>query len=149
MVISFSALLTQATTPMAITRAMESLLSPLKRFRFPVHDFSLMMMIAIRFIPVLSDETQRVWKAQRSRGADLTRGSLKHRAGTLMSVIIPVFTGVFRRADDLAMALEARGYVPGQARTSMRRLAISSFDLLGGAMILTWCISAICLKWMI
>ncbi|TNF45994.1 energy-coupling factor transporter transmembrane protein EcfT [bacterium] len=121
-IIALSALLTHTTTPLEITRGMESILSPLERLRFPVQDFSLMMMMSIRFIPVLSEETQRVWKAQRSRGADFGRGGLKKKAHTLMSVLLPVFAGVFRRADELATALEARGYVPGQRRTSMKQL---------------------------
>ncbi len=118
-VIALSSLLTYTTSPLSITRGLESLLAPLARLRFPVQDFSLMMMMAIRFIPVLTDETDRVWKAQRSRGADLRRGGLKVRSATLMSIILPVFTGLFRRADELAIALEARGYVPGKPRSAM------------------------------
>jgi len=118
-VIALSSLLTYTTSPLSITRGLESLLAPLARFRFPVQDFSLMMMMAIRFIPVLTDETDRVWKAQRSRGADLRKGGLKARSATLMSIILPVFTGLFRRADELAIALEARGYVPGKPRSAM------------------------------
>ena len=137
-VIGLSSLLTYTTSPLAITRGLESLLSPLSRLRFPVQDFSLMMMMAIRFIPVLTSETERVWKAQKSRGADFGRGGLRSRAATLMSVILPVFTGLFRRADDLAIALEARGYVPGRPRTSMHPLHWSSADSVACAALILW-----------
>jgi energy-coupling factor transport system permease protein len=137
-VIALSSLLTYTTSPLSITRGLESLLAPLARFRFPVQDFSLMMMMAIRFIPVLTDETDRVWKAQRSRGADLRRGGLKVRAATLMSIILPVFIGLFRRADDLAIALEARGYVPGKPRSAMFPLKWKSSDTLALVCLMLW-----------
>ncbi len=137
-VIALSSLLTYTTSPLSITRGLESLLAPLARFRFPVQDFSLMMMMAIRFIPVLTDETDRVWKAQRSRGADLRRGGLKVRAATLMSIILPVFIGLFRRADDLAIALEARGYVPGKPRTAMFPLKWKNSDTLALFCLVLW-----------
>jgi energy-coupling factor transport system permease protein len=137
-VIALSSLLTYTTSPLSITRGLESLLAPLARFRFPVQDFSLMMMMAIRFIPVLTDETDRVWKAQRSRGADLRRGGLKVRAATLMSIILPVFIGLFRRADDLAIALEARGYVPGKPRTAMFPLKWKISDTLALVCLVLW-----------
>jgi energy-coupling factor transport system permease protein len=137
-VIALSSLLTYTTSPLSITRGLESLLAPLARFRFPVQDFSLMMMMAIRFIPVLTDETDRVWKAQRSRGADLRRGSLKVRSTTLMSIILPVFTGLFRRADDLAVALESRGYVPGRPRSAMYPLKWRGSDSIAFATLAVW-----------
>jgi energy-coupling factor transport system permease protein len=137
-VIALSSLLTYTTSPLSITRGLESLLAPLSRFRFPVQDFSLMMMMAIRFIPVLTDETDRVWKAQRSRGADLRRGGLKVRSATLMSIILPVFMGLFRRADDLAIALEARGYVPGKPRSAMYPLKWKSSDTIALVGLLLW-----------
>ena len=137
-VIALSALLTHTTTPLEITRGLEVMLSPLERLRVPVQDFSLMMMMSIRFIPVLSEETQRVWRAQRSRGADLRGGGLKRKTATLMSVILPVFAGVFRRADDLAIALESRGYVPGRRRTSMRRLAWGREETIACVLALAW-----------
>jgi len=127
-VIALSSLLTFTTSPLSITRGLESLLSPLSRVRFPVQDFSLMMMMAIRFIPVLTEETDRVWKAQRSRGADLGRGGLRARSATLLSIVLPVFTGLFRRADELAVALEARGYVPGRRRSAMHPLKWKGSD---------------------
>jgi len=137
-VIALSALFTQTTTPLQITRGMEKLISPLARLRFPVQDFSLMMMIAIRFIPVLTEEAQRIWKAQRSRGANIKRGTLRKRAETLMSILLPVFTSVFRRADEMALALEARGYVPGKPRTSMKELRLTPADGFASLAILIW-----------
>lgn len=137
-VIALSSLLTYTTSPLSITRGLESLLAPLARLRFPVQDFSLMMMMAIRFIPVLTDETDRVWKAQRSRGADLRRGNLKMRSSTLMSIILPVFTGLFRRADDLALALESRGYVPGRQRSAMHPLKWKRSDTIAFAVLASW-----------
>jgi energy-coupling factor transport system permease protein len=137
-VIALSSLLTYTTTPLSITRGLESMLSPLKKVRFPVQDFSLMMMMAIRFIPVLTGETERVWKAQRSRGADPGKGGLKARSQVLVSVIVPVFTGLFRRADELAIALETRGYMPGQERSSMYPLSWGSRDSVAVMIVLLW-----------
>jgi energy-coupling factor transport system permease protein len=137
-VIALSSLLTYTTSPLSITRGLESLMAPLARLRFPVQDFSLMMMMAIRFIPVLTNEADRVWRAQRSRGADLRRGGLKVRSATLMSIILPVFTGLFRRADELAIALEARGYVPGKPRSAMHPLKWKSSDTKGLAGLVLW-----------
>jgi energy-coupling factor transport system permease protein len=137
-VIALSSLLTYTTSPLSITRGLESLLAPLGRLRFPVQDFSLMMMMAIRFIPVLTDETDRVWKAQKSRGADLRRGGLRTRSSTLMSIILPVFTGLFKRADELAVALESRGYVPGKPRSAMYPLKWKSSDNIALGLIITW-----------
>ena len=137
-VIALSSILTYTTTPLSITRGLESMLAPLKKVRFPVHDFSLMMMIAIRFIPVLTGETERVWKAQRSRGADARRGGLKARSRVLISVIVPVFTGLFRRADELAIALETRGYRPGQPRSSMYPLSWSGVDTTATGVVFLW-----------
>ncbi len=140
-VVGLSALLTHTTTPLEITRGMETILSPLEKLRFPVQDFALMMMIAIRFIPVLFDETQKVWKAQKARGADFSRGGPKRRANTLLSVLLPVFTGIFRRADDLAIALESRGYVPGRKRTSMKVLIWTARETLASVAVLIWIIA--------
>ncbi|MDT8395832.1 MAG: energy-coupling factor transporter transmembrane component T [bacterium] len=137
-VIALSSLLTYTTTPLSITRGLEAMLTPLKRVKFPVQDFSLMMMIAIRFIPVLTGETERVWKAQRSRGADPGRGGLRARSRVLMSVILPVFIGLFRRADELALALEARGYRPGMERTAMYPLSWRGRDFAATVIIVLW-----------
>jgi energy-coupling factor transport system permease protein len=147
-VITLSSLLTFTTTPLRITKGLESLLSPLSRLRFPVQDFSLMMMMAIRFIPVLTTETEKVWKAQRSRGADLRKGSVRSRGRTLLSVILPVFTGLFRRADDLATALEARGYVPGRPRTSMYPLRWGRSDSVALLAMFAWSLGLMSLGWL-
>lgn len=137
-VIALSALLTHTTTPLGITRAMESLLSPLERVRFPVQDFSLMMMIALRFIPVLAEEADRVWKAQKARGADLASGGLVRRGRALTALFLPLFAGIFRRADELALALEARGYVPGGRRTSMNPLRWTRRETVALFLLLAW-----------
>jgi energy-coupling factor transport system permease protein len=137
-VIALSSLLTYTTTPLSITRGLEAMLGPLKKVRFPVQDFSLMMMMAIRFIPVLTGETERVWKAQRSRGADPGKGGLRARSRVLLSVILPVFTGLFRRADELALALEARGYRPGQERTAMYPLSWVGRDTIATGVVAVW-----------
>lgn len=97
-----------------------------------------MMMMAIRFIPVLTNETDRIWKAQRSRGADLSRGGVRVRATTLLSIILPVFTGLFRRADELAVALEARGYVPGKPRSAMHPLKWKRGDTMALSAMVLW-----------
>ncbi len=148
-IISLSALLTHSTTPLEITRGMESLLSPLERFRFPVQDFSLMMMMAIRFIPVLSDEAQKIWKAQRSRGARFAHGGLRQRANALMSILIPVFVGVFRRADDLATALEARGYSSGRKRTSMVQLVWKANETWALVFVTLWIMLALSMEMLV
>jgi energy-coupling factor transport system permease protein len=125
--IALSALLTHTTTPLQITRGVERFLSPfdraLARLGMPVQDLALMMMMALRFIPVLAEESSRVWLAQRARGADPGRGGVRRRARALLSLLLPLFAGVFRRADELALALESRGFVPGRRRTSMVELA--------------------------
>ncbi len=119
---SFSTVLTYTTTPTAISDAMESLLAPLKRVGFPVHEFAMMMTIALRFIPVLMEETEKITKAQRSRGGDLTTGSMKRRVKGMLAILVPLFFNSLKRADDLALAMESRGYTGGEGRTSLRKL---------------------------
>lgn len=125
--IALSALLTHTTTPLSITRGVEAGLRPLRRplawAGLSPQDLALMMMIALRFIPVLAGEASRVSMAQKARGADPGRGGVRARARAVLSLLLPLFTGVFRRADELAVALESRGYVPGKARTSMVELS--------------------------
>ncbi len=120
--IIMTGLLTLTTTPIEITDGMESLLKPLKRFRFPVHEFALMMSIALRFIPTLMDETDKIMKAQVARGVDFTQGSLKERAQSFIPLLIPLFINSFKRAEELAIAMEARGYRGGEGRTKYRLL---------------------------
>lgn len=120
--ILITSLLTLTTTPIEITDGMESLLKPLKKIRFPVHELALMMSIALRFIPTLMDETDKIMKAQMARGVDFSQGSLKERAKAIVPLLIPLFISAFKRAEELAIAMEARGYRGGEGRTKYRQL---------------------------
>ncbi|MBE3591317.1 MAG: energy-coupling factor transporter transmembrane protein EcfT [Firmicutes bacterium] len=121
-------LLTLTTSPLALTDALERLLAPLGRVRFPVHELALMMSIALRFIPTIFDEADRIMKAQASRGADFESGSLWRRARALVPVLVPLFVAAFRRAEDLALAMEARGYAGGEGRTRYRETRMAARD---------------------
>lgn len=107
------------TTPIELTHSIESLLSPLKKTKIPVHDFAMMMSIVLRFIPALSEETDKIMTAQKARGADFTTGSVIARAKALIPVLIPLFVSAFRRSDELATAMECRCYHGGNGRTKM------------------------------
>ena len=117
-----SVLLTYTTTPLALTDGLERLLSPLAKIRLPVHEFSMMMTIALRFIPTLVEETEKIMNAQKARGADFSTGSLARRAKALIPILIPLFISAFRRAEELATAMECRCYTGGQGRTRMNIL---------------------------
>ena len=119
LIIGTSMLLTYTTTPIALTDAIEDLLSPLKKLGLPVHEFAMMMTIALRFIPTLIEETEKIMTAQKARGADFTSGSLVQRAKALIPVLIPLFVSAFNRASDLATAMECRCYHGGDGRTRM------------------------------
>lgn len=121
-------LLTLTTTPIDITDGLEYLLSPLKKLRFPVHEFALMMAIALRFIPTLVEETEKIMKAQTARGADFSSGSLVKRAKAIVPLLVPLFVGAFKRAEELAMAMEARGYRGDVGRTKWRLLQWQTRD---------------------
>lgn len=123
-------LLTLTTTPILIADAMERLLTPLTRFGFPAHEMSMMMSIALRFVPTLLEETDKIMKAQSSRGADYDTGGLITKAKGLVSVLIPLFVSAFKRADELAVAMEARCYRGGLNRTRLRIMRFSREDLL-------------------
>ena len=120
--VMFASLLTFTTTPAKISDGLEGLLSPLKRLGLPAHDIAMMITIALRFIPTLFEETSRIIKAQKSRGADFESGGLMRRARTYVTVLIPLFVIVFKRAENLAVAMEARGYAGGEGRTRMHPL---------------------------
>ncbi|MBQ7161472.1 MAG: energy-coupling factor transporter transmembrane protein EcfT [Clostridia bacterium] len=122
-------MLSYTTSPIALTDGLEQLLSPLKKIKLPVHEFSMMMTIALRFIPTLIEETDKIMSAQRSRGADLSSGGLIRRAKALIPVLIPLFVSAFRRADDLAVAMECRCYHGGEGRTRMNKLHFGLADL--------------------
>ena len=114
-----SLFLTYTTTPIQLTDAIERLLAPLKRIKVPVHEFAMMMTIALRFVPTLIDETERIMSAQKARGADFSNGSLVKRAKALIPILVPLFVSAFRRADELATAMECRCYHGGEGRTKM------------------------------
>ncbi|HEY8364573.1 MAG TPA: energy-coupling factor transporter transmembrane component T [Haloplasmataceae bacterium] len=130
LIISMSSLLTFTTKPTDLTLAIEYVLSPLKLIKVPVSELALMISIALRFIPTLLEETQKILKAQTSRGADFTEGNLKDKVVQIISLLIPMFIISFKRAEDLANAMEARGYVPGRKRTSLRVLKWKFHDTL-------------------
>ncbi|MGN7471733.1 energy-coupling factor transporter transmembrane component T family protein [Brevibacillus sp. SAFN-007a] len=137
LLVVISSLLTLTTSPIDLTEGLERLLGPFARFGVPVHDIALMMSIAIRFIPTLMEETDKIIKAQTARGANFTSGSLVKRAQSLIPIAIPLFVSAFRRAEDLALAMEARGYRGGVGRTRLHKLAFTWRDVgMAGAGIL-------------
>lgn len=129
LVIGSSMLLTYTTTPIALTDAIEDLLSPLKKLHVPVHEFAMMMTIALRFIPTFIGETEKIMTAQKARGADFGSGSLIQRAKALIPILIPLFVSAFNRAEELATAMECRCYHGGDGRTRMtvQHLKVSDF----------------------
>ena len=126
-----SSLLTLTTTPVALTDGLESLLRPLKLIRFPVHELALIMSIALRFIPILMDETDRIIRAQKARGADFESGNLFRRAKAMLPVLIPLLVSAFRRADELSDAMDSRCYWGAKGRTKFEQLRFSWRDLVG------------------
>ena len=122
MLITGTFLLTYTTSPIALTDGLESLLSPLKVIKVPVHELSMMMCIALRFIPTLIEETDKIMSAQKARGADFETGSLMQRVKALVPILVPLFISAFRRADELATAMECRCYHGGEGRTKMKLL---------------------------
>lgn len=133
LLICFTGLLTLTTQPVALTVGIESLLSPLKKLKFPVHDFAMMMTIALRFIPTLMEETDKIMKAQMARGASFDTGNLYQKAKSMIPLLIPLFVSAFRRADELALAMSARCYNGGEGRTRMNQLKIGGVDYAGAA----------------
>ena len=121
-------LLTYTTSPIALTDGLESLLSPLKKIKAPIHELSMMMSIALRFIPTLIEETDKITSAQKARGADFETGNLIKRAKALLPLLVPLFISAFRRADELAVAMECRCYHGGEGRTRMHQLKFASSD---------------------
>ena len=128
MLISGTFLLTYTTSPIALTDGLESLLGPLKKLHVPVHELSMMMCIALRFIPTLIEETDKIMNAQKARGADFETGSVIDRAKALIPVLVPLFISAFRRADELATAMECRCYQGGEGRTKMKLLRYGRND---------------------
>ena len=128
MLIMGTFLMTYTTSPIALTDGLEHLLSPLKKLRFPVHELAMMMSIALRFIPILLEETDKIMKAQIARGADFESGNIFKRAKAMVPLLVPLFISAFRRANDLAMAMEARCYRGGEGRTKMKPLIYHKRD---------------------
>ena len=130
MLVLSSSILTLTTTPNSLTDGMEKGLGILKVFHFPVHEIAMMMSIALRFIPILVEETEKIMKAQMARGADFESGSIFDRAKAMVPILVPLFVSAFRRAYDLAMAMEARCYQGGEGRTKMKPLRYTGADYL-------------------
>jgi energy-coupling factor transport system permease protein len=128
LLILMTSLLTLTTTPIEITDGIEVLLDPLKKIKFPVHELALMMSISLRFIPTLMQETDKIMKAQTARGVEFSSGPVKERVKAIIPLLIPLFIGSFKRAEELAIAMEARGYRGGEGRTKYRLLKWSLLD---------------------
>jgi len=125
-----SVLISYTTSPIALTYGIERLLAPLNLIKIPVHEFSMMMTIALRFIPTLIEETDKIMSAQKARGADFTSGGIIKRAKALIPILIPLFVSAFRRADELAVAMECRCYNGGKGRTKMTKLKTGAVDII-------------------
>lgn len=138
-----SSLMTLTTTPNNLTDGMEKMMSPLKVIKVPVHEVSMMMSIALRFIPILMEETDKIMKAQTARGADFEHGNLLARAKALVPLLVPLFISAFRRANDLAMAMEARCYRGGEGRTKMKPLIYKKKDFLAYAGLVVYMVVSI------
>ena len=139
MLITSTFLLTYTTSPISLTDGLESLMGPLKVIRVPVHELSMMMCIALRFIPTLIEETDKIMCAQKARGADFENGSLIQRVKALVPILVPLFISAFRRADELATAMECRCYQGGEGRSKMKLLRYTRWDfnafLIGGVLV--------------
>ena len=132
-------MLTYTTSPMALTDGLERLLRPLTKIKIPVHEMSMMMSMALRFIPTLIEETDKIMSAQKARGADFESGSIMRRAKALLPILVPLFISAFRRADELAIAMESRCYHGGDGRTRLKQLKYEKADfeaMLAGAVFL-------------
>jgi len=140
MLITGTFMLTYTTSPIALTDGIESLFKPLSVIKFPVHELAMIMSIALRLVPALIEETQKIMSAQKARGADFETGNIMHRAKALLPVLVPLFINSFRRADDLADAMESRCYHGGTGRTRMKQLHFHYRDVISlavGAAIIT------------
>lgn len=138
-----SSILTYTTSPITLTDAVERLLSPLKKLRFPVHELAMMMSIALRFIPTLIEETDKIMSAQKARGAEIDSGSFITRAKNMAAILIPLFISAFRRADELATAMECRCYNGGEGRTRLRQLHSSGMDYIALGVTIAFYIAAL------
>jgi len=141
-----SSLMTFTTTPNQLTDGLEKLLSPLRKIKVPVHEIAMMMSIALRFIPILLEETDKIMKAQMARGADFETGGVVKRAKSLVPLLVPLFVSAFRRANDLAMAMEARCYHGGEGRTKMKPLHYKTIDYAAYLVLLFYMASVIAIS---
>ena len=146
LIVASTVFLTYTTTPLALTDGLEQLLAPLKKIHVPVHEFSMMMTIALRFIPTLIDETRKIMNAQTARGADFMSGSIISRAKALIPILIPLFVSSFRRADELATAMECRCYTGGNGRTRMNVLRTAPRDWVFVVCVVLLGVSIVCLN---
>ncbi len=142
-----SSLLTLTTSPLVLTDGIEDLLQPFKKIGVPSHELAMMMTIALRFIPTLLEETDKIMKAQTARGADFSSGSIVARAKNMLPILIPLFISAFRRADDLALAMEARCYRGGEGRTRMHELHLQNRDALAGVVLVLLLLVLTVMRW--
>lgn len=143
----FSSILTYTTSPIVLTDGIERLLRPFKSVGVPAHELAMMMTIALRFIPTLLEETDRIMKAQTSRGADFTSGNVLENIKSMLPILVPLFISAFRRADELAVAMEARCYRGGEGRTRMRELSYSTRDGVAYVLVILLFVGLAFLKW--
>ncbi|MCR5789120.1 MAG: energy-coupling factor transporter transmembrane protein EcfT [Lachnospiraceae bacterium] len=141
-----SSIMTLTTTPNALTDGMERLLRPMRIFRLPVHEIAMMMSIALSFIPILTEETDKIMKAQMARGADFESGNILKRVRSLVPLLVPLFISAFRRAGDLALAMEARCYRGGDGRTKMKPLSYKKRDRIAYAVIVLYLILVVVIR---
>lgn len=146
LIIFFSTLLTLTTTPLSLSDAVEALLKPLVRFKVPAHEIGLMLSLSLRFVPTLMDDTTRIMNAQKARGVDFGEGNLIQKVKSIIPILIPLFASSFKRADALAIAMEARGYQGGDSRTKYRLLSWQLKDSLAIALVVILGIFLFCLK---
>ncbi len=147
LLILLSSLLTFTTSPLMLTDALERLLRPLRCFGVPAHELAMMMTIALRFVPTLIEETDKIMKAQQARGADFTSGNFFRRLYSLTPILVPLFISAFRRADELAMAMEARCYRGGNGRTRMKEMKIGRPDYAATIFVVLFLATLGALKW--
>jgi energy-coupling factor transport system permease protein len=149
LMIMVTTVLTATTKPLDLTLGIEDLLKPFKRFKVPAHEIAMMISIALRFIPTLIEETDRIMKAQASRGVDLAEGKLKEKIVAILSLIVPLFVSSFQRAEDLADAMEARGYIPSATRTRYKQLKRTTKDIvmMGIVLMVLGAIIALAILW--
>ena len=147
--IVFSSLLTYTTSPIVLTDGIEHLLNPFRRVGVPAHELAMMMTIAPRFIPTLLEETDRIMKAQTARGANFTSGSIMQRGRNMIPLLVPLFVSAFRRADDLATAMEARCYRGGEGRTRMHELAYTFRDTIAMIVVIGLTAVLVAMRWFI